>query len=129
MPFGLKPHQSVGELVEAPGAGEASHLGPSGLRDARDGNGAFRFIVAIDRDRRRPSAWVGKRPAAKTPSKVPDRFKRSAAPLDPTPRAPGSLSEGSPRRAMKSGTWSGSTPCHRNCRAKRLGRATLVETR
>ena len=77
---------------------------------AREGNGAFRFIVAIDRKRRRSSACAGKRPAARMLSKVPYRFSRSAAPFGPTPRAPGNLSEGSPRKAMKSGTCSGSTP-------------------
>ena len=40
----------------------------------------------------------------RTPARV------SAALFGPTPRAPGSLSEGSPLSAMKSGTWAGSTP-------------------
>src|ERR1700722_7470774 len=52
----------------------------------------------------------GDRSGIRMPSKVPCRLSRSAAPFGPTPRAPGSLSEGSPRRAMKSGTCSGSTP-------------------
>ena len=35
---------------------------------------------------------------------------RSAAFFGPMPRAPGSLSDGSPRSAIRSGTCSGSTP-------------------
>ena len=41
---------------------------------------------------------------------VREVWSSDAAVFSPTPRAPGILSEGSPRSAMKSGTWSGSTP-------------------
>ncbi len=40
-------------------------------------------------------------------SSVPDRFRMSAARFSPMPLAPGSPSDGSPRRAMKSGTCAG----------------------
>ena len=47
---------------------------------------------------------------SRTSSSEPWRRSRSAAVFAPTPLAPGMPSEGSPRRAMKSGTWSGSIP-------------------
>ena len=43
-------------------------------------------------------------------SRVPWRWSRSAAVFSPMPLAPGRPSLGSPRSAMKSGTWPGSTP-------------------
>ena len=48
--------------------------------------------------------------AVSTPSSVPKRVSRSAAPFAPMPFAPGRPSDGSPRSAMRSGTCSGSMP-------------------
>src|SRR5919109_417524 len=49
-------------------------------------------------------------PAASAASSEPCSRMTSAAFFGPTPGAPGIRSEGSPRRAMKSGTCAGSTP-------------------
>ena len=53
---------------------------------------------------------AGNRPAASAASSVPCSVSTTAAVFAPTPFAPGILSEGSPRSAMKSGTCAGSTP-------------------
>lgn len=74
------------------------------------GKGALLSIVAMRLNRRSSSAWPAKRPDARSVSRFPACRRRAAAVFGPMPRAPGSLSEGSPRSAMKSGTWAGSTP-------------------
>ena len=56
------------------------------------------------------SAIVGKPPASSAASSDPCFLTIAAARPGPTPGAPGIRSEGSPRSAMKSGTWPGSTP-------------------
>ena len=76
----------------------------------RLGNGAFRFMVARDLKSRKRSAIAGNRPAASAASRLPYLCSSDAAPAVPTPGAPGTLSEGSPRKAIKSGTFAGSTP-------------------
>ena len=48
--------------------------------------------------------------AVASPSRSPCSRSRSRAVFSPMPFAPGRPSDGSPRRAMKSGTWAGSTP-------------------
>ena len=91
------------------GPGQAARAFAELLRDTNAGR-ALLFMVAIERKSRSVSACVGKRPAVRAASSVPYFRSRAAAPAGPTPRAPGSLSDGSPRNAMKSGTWFGSTP-------------------
>ena len=80
------------------------------------------WSVAISRKPRSSSAASSSEPvwrgvsvpgfaaAASTPSSVPWARRRSRAVFSPMPFAPGRPSDGSPRRAMKSGTCSGSIP-------------------
>ena len=69
-------------------------------RKSRSWSAASR--TAVRRAGLKPSA------AAITPSRSPCSRSRSAAVFCPMPRAPGMLSDGSPRSAIRSGTWSGS---------------------
>ena len=72
---------------------------------------AFSRNAAARRGLRSPAITaLGSSAAASTASSEPKRRSSVAAVLAPTPGAPGSPSEGSPRRAMKSRTSSGSTP-------------------
>ena len=90
------------ELPSAAAAARPSRLG----RAAREG--------ASSRSSRSVGRGEARRAAARTaPRRAPPRACRTgsseAAVFAPTPRAPGILSDGSPRSAMKSGTCSGST--------------------
>jgi hypothetical protein len=51
-------------------------------------------MVAIDLKSRKLSAIAGNRPAASAASRLPYLCSRVAAPVAPTPGAPGTLSEG-----------------------------------
>ena len=103
--------QASGEPAETPFVRERGGAGP------RRAPGR----PAAARAPRRPSSRCGGRAAAPRPlprtgpPRAPRRGCRTApaataAVLAPTPRAPGILSDGSPRSAMKSGTCVGSTP-------------------
>ena len=67
-------------------------------------------MVARDLKSRKRPAIAGNRPASSNASRHPYLRSSVAAPAAPTRGAPGILSEGSPRKAIKSGTWEGSTP-------------------
>ena len=74
---------------------------------------------------------AGNLPASSADSRLPYLCSRVAAPVAPTPGAPGTLSEGSPRKAMKSGTCIGSTPYRARTSfgtyARHLARADWIE--
>ena len=69
--------------------------------------GASYWRVAMRRYSRSWSAIVGKPPASSAASSDPCFLTIAAARPGPTPGAPGIRSDGSPRKAMKSGTCSG----------------------
>src|SRR6185436_646058 len=81
-----------------------------GVASGSFGSGASCWRVAMRRYSRSWSAIVGKPPASSAASSEPCFFTIAAARPGPTPGAPGIRSDGSPRRAMKSGTCAGSTP-------------------
>ena len=101
--------QALGHLVHAPVAEEAGRLRPErGLRfEGRERSGGVQRCdspveAQILRDRTESSRLQRALQRAVL-------VRICAAPFGPTPGAPGSLSDGSPRSAMKSGTCSGST--------------------
>src|SRR4029079_12852296 len=82
----------------------------SGRRSGIGGIGGLGSSVAMLRYILRASASCEPLPWPSMASGLPYCTSSDAAVLAPTPRAPGILSDGSPRSAMKSGTWVGSTP-------------------
>ena len=85
-------------------------LAQVGTWSFKEGKGALRSMVAIERYSRSSSACPAKRPAARRFSSDPYLTSNPAAVFGPTPLAPGIRSDASPLSAMKSGTCAGSTP-------------------
>ncbi len=105
------PTLPLGERLHAPLAGKRGRLRPGwGLvaQGGERGGGVKRRYSPVEAQVLRLCRESG--PAASAASSVPYSWRTVAAVFGPTPFAPGILSEGSPRSAMKSGTCSGSTP-------------------